>query len=140
MKTATSILVVLLGGFALCNSPVTPPARAQSKAAGMTTDDVLQLVQAGLSEEVIIAKLRKNGKAFDLSTAQLVQLKKAGVKDSILKVMMDPSRPPIPIRRPSPPTLHPIPGASPWSRTVPPIRSPGGCRSLPACTISPARN
>jgi len=102
MKTATSILVVLLGGFALCNSPVTPPARAQSKAAGMTTDDVLQLVQAGLSEEVIIAKLRKNGKAFDLSTAQLVQLKKAGVKDSILKVMMDPKSPADPDPAPKP--------------------------------------
>lgn len=56
----------------------------------LTVEQVAQLVQAGLSEDLIIAKIRKNGKAFDLSTEQLLQLKKARVSDNIIRILMDP--------------------------------------------------
>jgi hypothetical protein len=62
-------------------------------ATTLTVEDIGRLVQAGLSEDLIIAKLRKNGKAFDLSTDELLSLKKAGVSDRILNVMMDPGQP-----------------------------------------------
>ena len=84
------------------------PAGAQSRDSGahesqgssgtlpaptLTVEDIGRLVQAGISEDLIIAKLRKNGKAFDLSTDELLRLKKAGVSDRILNVMMDPGQP-----------------------------------------------
>jgi hypothetical protein len=62
-------------------------------APTLTVEDIGRLVQAGISEDLIIAKLRKNGKAFDLSTDELLRLKKAGVSDRILNVMMDPGQP-----------------------------------------------
>ena len=65
-----------------------PPVPAPQ---GLNVDGVLTMVQAGLSEDVIIARLRKEGKAFDLSPDDLVRLKKANTTDNVLKVMIDPN-------------------------------------------------
>ena len=81
---------VIAGGMAA------GPAWAQSGTAAaptLTVEDVSRLAQAGISEDLIIAKVRKNGKAFDLSTDQILALKKAGASDRILSVMMDPAEP-----------------------------------------------
>lgn len=66
-----------------------PPSA--SAATGMTMDDVLKLVKAGIGEEIIIQQLKKNHRAFDLTTEQLIQLKTASVSDRIVQVMIDPS-------------------------------------------------
>lgn len=57
---------------------------------GLTTDQVIQMVEAGLGEDLIITRLRRDGKAFNLEVEEMLRLKKAGVSDSILKVMVDP--------------------------------------------------
>jgi len=57
---------------------------------GLNVESILTMVQAGLSEEIVIARIRREGKAFDLSPEDLIRLKKASVTDNILKVMMDP--------------------------------------------------
>ncbi len=59
-------------------------------APGLSVEEVIQLVQAGLSEDLVIDRIKKNGKAFDLSTDQLLQLKKAGATNNTIKVMMNP--------------------------------------------------
>jgi hypothetical protein len=71
---------------------VTPPAAAAAPAKGLTVEDVIKLSQAGLSDNVIIGKIKKNGQAFDLSPDQLLQLKTARVNDKVIEVMMDPSK------------------------------------------------
>jgi hypothetical protein len=65
---------------------VEPPNRHQE----LTMDSVVSMVQAGLSDEIIVTRLRKEGKAFDLSPDDMVQLKKAHVSDAVLKTMLDP--------------------------------------------------
>src|ERR1022692_2809188 len=103
IELAGWMLTLLIGG-----AITAAPAGAQSRDSGaresqgpsgtlpaptLTVEDIGRLVQAGISEDLIIAKLRKNGKAFDLSTDELLRLKKAGVSDRILNVMMDPGQP-----------------------------------------------
>jgi hypothetical protein len=51
------------------------------------------MVQSGLSEDLVIAALRKENRAFDLTPQQMMQLKKAGLSDNIIKVMLDPAAP-----------------------------------------------
>jgi hypothetical protein len=70
------------------------PARARSAATqnGLTDEDVIKLAKAGLSEDIIIQQIRKNGRALDLSTDQLIALKTANVSDRIVQVMLDPSK------------------------------------------------
>jgi hypothetical protein len=48
------------------------------------------MVKAGLSDDVIIARLRKEDKAFDLSPEEMIRLKQSKVSDAVLKVLMDP--------------------------------------------------
>lgn len=70
-------------------------AKPQPPANELTVEQVCQLVQAGLSEDLVIAKIKKNNKAFDLTTEQLLQLKKAGASDNIIRLLMDPTVQPV---------------------------------------------
>jgi hypothetical protein len=63
-----------------------------SQAAAMSVNDVIRLAKAGVSEDIILEQIKKNGKAFDLTTDQLIQLKSAQVSDRIVQCMLDPSR------------------------------------------------
>src|SRR6266498_2478018 len=85
--------------FAQNSTPPTPPTNA-----GLKVSDVQEMLQSGLSEDLVIATLRKEKHAFDLSPQQMVQLKKASVSDNIIKVMLDPTAPV------APPVATSVPG------------------------------
>jgi hypothetical protein len=68
---------------------LSPATSSQTKA--MTVDDVIKLSKAGLSDDVIIAQIKKRAQAFDLSTDQLIQLKAAHVSDRVIEAMSKPS-------------------------------------------------
>lgn len=72
----------------------TEPAQPTQKQHSPSVEDVIQLVQAGLSEDLVIAAIRKRAAAFDLSTDDLLQLKRAGVGDSVIRTMMAPDEAP----------------------------------------------
>jgi hypothetical protein len=59
--------------------------------AGMSVADVQDMVKAGLSEDLVIAALRKENKKFDLGVQDMLDLKKAGISDNIIKVMLNPA-------------------------------------------------
>ena len=85
-KTALLCAVLVTLVFAL-------GTQAQTNAGGLTVDDIVKMSKAGLSEDVIIQKVRKNGQAFDLSADQMIQLKSAGVSDKVVAAMLDPTKP-----------------------------------------------
>lgn len=53
-----------------------------------STDTVMQMVKAGLGDEVVIAKIKADGKAFDLSAEQMIALKQQGVSSAIIAAML----------------------------------------------------
>jgi hypothetical protein len=60
----------------------------------LRNQDVLKLVSAGLSEEVITAKIREAPQVeFQLTTDDLVALRKAGVSDRVVSTMLERSKP-----------------------------------------------
>lgn len=72
-------------------SPTKPASPASPK---MTNDEVIQLVTAGLSEQVIITSIRQAPtKDFDLTPTGLIALKKAGVSDAVIVVMQEKATP-----------------------------------------------
>jgi len=73
------------------SSPAKPPAPAP-----MTNQDVIKLVKAKVSEDLIIAKIRQSKTKFDVSVDALVALKEAGVSDNLIAVMMNPAAPAAP--------------------------------------------
>ena len=78
-------------------------AQPAKSAESLTVEDVVKLSKAGLSEELIITRIKKNGKAFDFSTEELLELKGTGVSETIIKFLMDPSQPYAPPPPPPPP-------------------------------------
>lgn len=75
---------------ATCLLLVTSTVAAQKAKNAMTNADVVQMVGAGLSEQVIITSIRQApAKDFDLTPTGLIALKKAGVSDTVLSVMQE---------------------------------------------------
>jgi hypothetical protein len=62
---------------------------AQSKP--VSTDDVIAMTAAGLSDQIIIAKIKAQNKPIDLSTEAMVTMKKAKVSDSVITALIDPT-------------------------------------------------
>lgn len=86
---ALFVLSLALSVFGIATAATATQDTAGS-SPGLTTDQVVQMVEAGLGEDLIITRLRRDGKAFNLEVEEMLRLKKAGVSDNILKVMVDP--------------------------------------------------
>jgi hypothetical protein len=62
-------------------------AAAAADASLMSNKDVIEMVQAKLSDQIIMVKMRTTKCKFDTSTSALIQLKKAGASDAIVLAM-----------------------------------------------------
>ena len=81
LPTWALLAIVLLGhaaGFA-------GPADAQEV---LTNEAVIALVRAGLSEAVVIQKIRMSQQKFDTSADALIKLRESGVSDSVIASML----------------------------------------------------
>jgi hypothetical protein len=68
-------------------------------AKRLTNQDIMDLVRLGISDDVVIAKIRSMNGAdslkFDTSVDGLKALKAANVSDAVSKVMINPTPPPV---------------------------------------------
>lgn len=72
--------------------PAAPPAEIQT----LTNATVIDMVIAGLSDDIILEKLRRSPVEFDVSTDGLISLKKASVSDQVVQGMLArPKGPPV---------------------------------------------
>jgi uncharacterized protein YkwD len=86
------------------NSPTaaTPPATAQQSAGvaataqavpqQITNADIIAMLQAGISDKIIIPTIQRGAADFDTSTDALVALKKAGASEALLAAVLSASR------------------------------------------------
>src|SRR2546426_8292573 len=101
-------LAALAGLIVLGSAPTQPllaGISSQNAAARLTLDEVLGLVRSGESEELIVARIKRNGRPFDLSVEERVELKREGINDTIMKYLVEPSlpyTPPAPVAPPPP--------------------------------------
>ena len=93
VAVAPSVLI----RFFLCLTAVfTFVAMAAAQDAPLTKDQVIQMWKAGLSEDVIIAKINAEAAPMKLSTDDLIELKTAGVTDNVIKALLAPKEAPAP--------------------------------------------
>jgi hypothetical protein len=98
MKKLISSLLVCCLSFAVIATPASlaqdPPAqeqnatKAQPVANALTNKDVIDLLKAGLTAEVIVAKIKSSATNFDTSPAALSELKAANVPDDVILAMV----------------------------------------------------
>lgn len=62
--------------------------QAQGASAPLSNKDVMELFKAGLSADIITAKIRSSRTSFDTSPAALQELKTAGVPDAVILAMV----------------------------------------------------
>jgi hypothetical protein len=63
-------------------------AQTQQAEARLTNKDVVDMVKAGLTSAVVVAKIKGSASGFDTSPAALQELKSAGVPDEVMLVMV----------------------------------------------------
>ena len=104
-----------LSGFAvLLVLTFVSSAWSQEVAKRLTNQDIVSMVQLGVSDDVIIAKIRAvssasaSGVGFDTSVDGLKALKGANVSDAVIKAMINPAAPaPTIVAAGTPVTLDP---------------------------------
>jgi hypothetical protein len=100
-----SKLIVLTSGaiLSLVLAAGSSAQQGQSPRA-MTNQDVLDMVKAGLSTQVIVASIERAPLTrFDVEPATLVALKRAGISDQLLEAIVKASSPAASAARSSPP-------------------------------------
>ena len=89
--------------------PAPAAAKPAPPVAKSPVDSVIELVKAGMSENLIMKTLKSQGKAMTLAPADLMKLKNAGVSEKLIEVMMDPSASPAaPAPAAAPPPAPPV--------------------------------
>ena len=82
MKTCAGFTICLLLLISLSS------ANAQDATPRLTNDDVVKMVQAGLSTDLIMSKIKKSETNFDTSPSALAALPKRGVPNEVLLAML----------------------------------------------------
>src|SRR5215510_3476890 len=72
---------------------LTGKAQSDTTNGPLAIGDVVKLCKAGLTDELVITKIKKNAKPFDLSPDELIELRKNGVSDTVIKYLLDPTQP-----------------------------------------------
>lgn len=96
LGAVTGGLAGALIGNAIGRNQQTPPSNAQhspdvqpfAAEALLTTEDVVSLSEAGVNDEVVIAKIRSSHSVFDLSADEIITLREAGVSDRVITAML----------------------------------------------------
>lgn len=94
MKRLVSSILMLSLSMAVIASPSQhqdPPAAAvksQSVAPALTNKDIVDMMKAGLTADIIVAKIKSSEANFDTSPAALAELKAANVPDDVILAMV----------------------------------------------------
>lgn len=81
-----SLTIMLLQGvFGITLMPLNILAQTQET---LINENIVEMVKTGISDEVIIAKIKSSKNSFDISTKSIQTLKTAGVSDSVILEMV----------------------------------------------------
>lgn len=109
-------------------APATQPALPAGLPPGVS--DVVKLARAGVKEEVILAKVKKDGVSYNLTTDQIIGLSDAGISQAIIAALLQ-SKPDAGAQPASAPAQ---PAAAPMPATLepPPVEAAGPGSAAPA--------
>ena len=93
MKRFLSSVLMLSVSLAMLAFPAThaqePAAvKPQPVSAPLTNNDILEMLKAGLTADVVVAKIKSSAANFDTSPAALAELKAANVPDAVILAMV----------------------------------------------------
>ncbi len=93
-RTVTAAIALMLflacAGSALAQDSTSSEGQSSNTQSiePMTTEDVIALSKAGVSDDVIINQMIASGSAFQLTTDDIIDLEKAGVSEKVISAMI----------------------------------------------------
>jgi hypothetical protein len=118
-------VICLVAGLVLPMTALNCPAQtAPSLPPGI--QDIVKLVKAGLSEEVVLAHIKNTGTNYSLSADQLIYVHEQGVTENEIKALMGAGSSTVP--------GNPVPAAAPTPLVTSPVPTP----PVPAPAPAPA--
>jgi len=85
-------LILLTVALTLSGCYVGPPPGyrvREVRPPGLTIDEVVRLTKSGISDDVVLQKIKEAGIATRPTSDQLASLKQEGVSDRVLQAMVD---------------------------------------------------
>lgn len=76
------------GQFGAKPQPAGQVSAAKKSGKAITNEDVLAMKEAGLGDDLILAKIESSDGSFSLEAEDLIKLKKAGLSEAVLKAML----------------------------------------------------
>jgi len=114
---------IFVAAVALVSTVLALPAPPGSAQEVLTNQSIVEMVRAGLSERIIVAKIQSSQTNFDTRTEALIALKQSGVPEKVLEAIVGQSAPGGATLPASPPTggvamVPPAGGPVPGRETV----------------------
>ena len=111
MKFLLPLAALLMAGCATQTYTVAPPP------AGPTLAEVQSMVQAHVSDSVIVSQIQNSSSRYVLTASQIIELKNAGTSDAVLNALINTaSKPPVPASTTvdDGPYIYPYVYVDPW--------------------------
>ena len=89
MRKFLSLVLMLSISVGVVAFPTFQEPKPETVAASLTKKDVLDMVKAGLTADIIVAKIKLSGTNFDTSPTALAELKAASVPDAVILAMIN---------------------------------------------------
>jgi len=94
MKKLLSLTLMLTISMSVVALPIFQDPKPEAVSTSLTNKDVLDMVKAGLTSDVILAKIHSSATSFDTSPTALADLKAANVPDAVILAMVNgPAKP-----------------------------------------------
>ena len=94
MKKLVSLVLMLTISMGVVALPTSQDPKPETVSTSLTNKDVLDMVKAGLTSDVIVAKIKSSATSFDTSPTALAELKGASVPDAVILAMVNgPAKP-----------------------------------------------
>src|SRR5713101_7098300 len=91
---------------------------AAKPGEALTNADVVKMVEAKLSDDLIVSKIRASACSFDTSTDTILKLKSQGVSDGVIQAMVSAGKPPSQASTPAAPSADPNNPLSPHAAGI----------------------
>lgn len=94
MKKLLSLVLMLTISMGVVALPTSQDPKPETVSTALTNKDVLDMFKAGLTSDVIVAKIKSSATSFDTSPTALADLKATNVPDAVILAMVNgPARP-----------------------------------------------
>ncbi len=133
-----AMLLVLGVGLAAAQ---TPP----SAGAELTAADIVRMLRAGVSEDLVVAVVKKHGKPMHLTAEEIIELKASSATDNLVTLLLNPdaeakpAAPALPATAPAPTPADPAPDPqrppAPASPQQPPAPAEGPAPASPRAVV-----